>query len=52
MKEARLRSLICFYGSMIMSNTSTGKFLPWAWVGLSIFWAISYILLSTKNKTK
>jgi hypothetical protein len=49
MKEAKIIAFTGIYGCLIMANTSTGKYFPWFWVGLAIFWTGRYIYLTAKD---
>jgi len=45
MKEARIIAFIGIYGSLMLSNTSNGKILPWFYIALAIFWLGRYVYL-------
>ena len=49
MKEARIIAFTGTYGCLIMANTSTGKYFPWLWIGVAIFWLGRYIYLTVKE---
>ena len=47
-KEARIIAFVGIYASLILSNTSTGKIIPWLYIALAIFWLSRYIYLINK----
>lgn len=50
MKEAKIIAFTGIYGCLILANTSTGKYFPWFWIGLAIFWTGKYIYLKAKDQ--
>ena len=48
-KEAKIKAFTGIYGCLIMANTSTGKYIPWFWIGLAILWTVKYIYLTAKD---
>lgn len=49
MKEEKIIAFTGIYGCLIISNTSTGKYFPWLWIGLAIIWTGRYIYLTLKD---
>jgi len=49
MKEAKIIAFTGIYGCLIMANISTGKYFPWFWIGLAIFWIGRYTYLKAKD---
>ena len=49
--ENRIISQIGVYGSLILSNTSEGKVMPWLWIILAVYWLVFYLKSLSNSKS-